>query len=144
MIKLKTLLSEAAMGDCYHVSGKFMLNVGEDDKHRLVHSMVDGQGDLDGLRFGHAWVEYGNKVIDNSNGKFREYPKNVYYATGNIKKSDTKYYNYDDVLVWVVKSGHWGPWEMRGDTVKLREDIPTKKKQIGKRFMKLNKKELDI
>ena len=144
MIKLKHILNESKPGDCYQVSGRFIMDTGGDDKHRLVHGMVDGQGSLKGLRYGHAWVEYGNKVIDNSNGKYREYAKDMYYNVGNIVSKDTKYYNLTEARNWIAKTKHWGPWEMTGDIVHLREDIPTKKSEIGKRRVKVNPDDLNI
>lgn len=137
IIKLKRMLNEMALGDCYQVSGLFMMNILGDKQHKLVHSMVDGQGPLKGLRFGHAWIEYGNRVIDNSNGKHREYPKDVYYALGHVTPKDTKYYTPEETMKWLLKKKNWGPWEMSGDTIKLHEEIPTSSNEIGKRHLRV-------
>lgn len=139
MIKLKQILTEGK-GDCYQAAGRLMMDFIGDDKATLVHGMVDGQGALEGLRFGHAWVEYGNKILDHSNGKKQEIPKALYYKIGNVKSSDNKYYDGDEAMVWMLKKEHWGPWEHSGATIKLyQEDIPDAKGEIGKKKLRIPK-----
>ena len=71
----------------------------------------------------HAWVEYKDrKVIDNSNGKSLEIDKALYYALGGIDPDECNYYSPDEVLVWILKTSKWGPWEGNFDTIKLYED----------------------
>lgn len=141
MIRLKDLINELkGGGDCYWTAGRFMTDTAKDDtRYTLVHGMVNGQGSLSGLRFGHAWIEDGGIVIDNSNGKHKKYPKDLFYKVGKIVKSDNKYYNQTQTMVWMLKSKHWGPWEMSGNTVKLREDIPDSSPEIGKRRVKIGR-----
>ena len=126
-----------ALGDCYQVSGLFMMNILGDKEHKLVHSMVDGQGPLKGVRFGHAWIEHNGRVIDNSNGTHKEFPKEIYYRLGNVRKEDTKYYTPAETMKWLMKKKHWGPWEMSGDVIKLEEEIPTKSNEIGKKRLRV-------
>ncbi|MGA0233743.1 MAG: hypothetical protein ACO3MB_12830, partial [Saprospiraceae bacterium] len=66
----------------------------------------------------------------------------VYYAIGRIKKDDNKYYNKDETLKWILKTEHWGPWEMSGDVVDISEDIPDQPKEVGKEDVRLSRKEL--
>ena len=68
MIKLKDLLTEAK-GDCYQAGGRLIMNFFGDKNHKLVHGMVNGQGALEGKRYGHCWVESSNSVLDHSNGR---------------------------------------------------------------------------
>lgn len=140
MIKLKTILLEIALGDCYQAAGRLMTSL--PDGHTLVHGMVNGQGSLDGKRFGHAWVETDDTVLDYSNGRELEIPKAVYYAIGRIKEDDNKYYNKDETLKWILKTEHWGPWEMSGDVVDISEDIPDQPKEVGKEDVRLSRREL--
>tara|TARA_R110000796_G_scaffold123761_1_gene238118 strand:- start:1321 stop:1758 length:438 start_codon:yes stop_codon:yes gene_type:complete len=139
VIKLKDLLIESTGGDCYPVAGRLAINFIGDNKAKLVHGMVNGQGSLEGIRFGHAWVEYGNKVLDHSNGKKREVPKSVYYKLGKIKPEQNKYYTSEEAIKWMMKSKHWGPWQMSGDTV-MAEEIPDDRREIGRKRIPIPKK----
>ena len=106
-----------ATGDCYEANGKwFMENslLGGKDMV-LVHGEVTGQGPLDGVKYGHAWVEDGDTVIDVSNGKNLRIPKVLYYALGNIEDNVHKYKS-SDFRRKIMKYGHWGPWDLRTST----------------------------
>ena len=63
MIKLKQILQEG-LGDCYQAGGRLIMNFFGDKEHKLVHGMVNGQGALEGIRFGHCWVESKDTVLD--------------------------------------------------------------------------------
>jgi hypothetical protein len=128
------------MGDCYQAAGRLIM--GYIGKGKLVHGMVNGQGSLDGIRFGHAWVEVGSKVLDHSNGKKKTIPKKLYYAMGKINPSECKYYEYKDAAKFMVDKGHWGPWEMSGGVV-MAEEIPDVKGEIGKRNQRIPNDILD-
>ena len=139
MIKLKQILLEG-MGDCYQAAGRLIMEHISNGK--LVHGMVNGQGKLNGIRFGHAWVEVGGKVLDHSNGKKKSMSKNVYYALGKINSSECKYYKYKKAAKFMVSKGHWGPWEMSGGVV-MAEEIPYTKGEIGKKNQKISNDILD-
>jgi len=146
-IKLANLIKESkdGYGDCYDVAGRYILSFnGEniDKRHRLVHGMVNGQGSLIGLRFGHAWIEHDSMVIDKSNGNDVTLPKQIYYKAGHIKEGDNKYYTQDEARKWILETGNWGPWEMDSDPIHITEDIPDDQSEIGKRGVKLSRKEL--
>ena len=102
-------------GDCYMVSAKYLENeYFKGNKNLvLVHGEVEGQGAIRGLRYGHAWVENGDMVIDKSNGKNLEIPKVIYYSIGNIKPNEVFKYNYEQMLKKTLESGHWGPWDLK-------------------------------
>jgi hypothetical protein len=139
------LNESAGLGDCYEAAGNLILPM-FGDKHKnytLVHGMVNGQGQLQGIRYGHAWVEddSGN-VLDHSNRRKIKMDAKVYYAIGGIEKSNNIYYTQEEARKWILKSKHWGPWEMSGDPVSLTENIPGKKKEIGDAKKKLSRKEL--
>ena len=147
MIRLKTILKEIAQGDCYEAAGNLILPMFS--KHEIpkgaemVHGMVDGQGALQGKRYGHAWVETDDTVYDYSNGRKLEIPKAVYYGLGNIRKEDNKYYTPEEARKWIMKTKTWGPWEMSGDVVNVSEDIPSKQGEVGKEDVRLSQKDLD-
>lgn len=97
-----------ANGDCFVVAGSYALNHPE---VILVHGIVTGQGALDGVRFPHAWVEIGGKIIDKSNGNDIKINKELYYALGSIDKKYLKKYNHKQLLKYVLDTENWGPWE---------------------------------
>ena len=140
MIKLKQILTEGK-GDCYQAGGRLIMNFFGDKDHKLVHGMVNGQGPLSGIRFGHCWVESKDTVLDHSNGKKRELPKQVYYSLGNIKADECYYYTPEEASKWMLKSKHWGPWEMSGDTV-MAEEIPDSKGEVGKHNLRIKPEDL--
>ena len=103
-------------GDCYMANGRFVMrkmNEPDEKKWRLCHGV--GILQTDGKPFGHAWVEYGNKCIDKSNGKSIELPKKVYYALGNIPVKGHKIYKYspEETGLKMVRNKHWGPWDSK-------------------------------
>ena len=46
MIKLKQILLEGTMGDCYPAGGNLIIESHPDKNYKLVHGMVNGQGSL--------------------------------------------------------------------------------------------------
>ena len=109
------------MGDCYEANGRYFVDKavfpGRDKNMRLVHGEVSGQGPLEGVNYGHAWVEDGNTVIDVSNGGNLRIPKDVYYALGNIKNNGNMHvYKPEEVRQKMVQHKHWGPWDLRTST----------------------------
>ena len=117
---MKILIRESTGGDCYEAAGRYMLNTGQDNNNlTLVHGEVEGQGSLDGVQFGHAWIEDGDNVIDVSNGKQIKVPKIVYYQLGNISKINNLHkYNWSEAMKKMMKVKHWGPWDLKTSTGK--------------------------
>lgn len=106
-------LTEAATGDCYQAAGRFLMDqamAGKSAGYKLIHGEVTGQAHLEGIKYGHAWIEKGNTVYDYSNGRDIEMPKEVYYALGKIKKSKNTEYTSDEMMSKLAKAHHWGPW----------------------------------
>jgi len=136
MIKLKQILLEGKLGDCYQAGGRLIMNFFGDKDHKLVHGMVNGQGALEGMRYGHCWVESRNTVMDHSNGRKLEVPTKVYYALGRINPEECKYYTPEEAARFMSEDGTWGPWEMSGDVV-MAEDIPDSNSEIGKQDQKI-------
>ena len=108
-------------GDCYEVAGRFALqNVTEikgekfNGKPYLVHAEVKGQGKIEGIRFGHAWVEDDYFIFDFSNGLSLIYPKVVYYSIGNVVQKEPKYYKYtfEQARDNMLKVSTFGPWDL--------------------------------
>ena len=58
---------------------------------------------------------------------------------GKIKPNQNKYYTSEEAIKWMMKTKHWGPWQMSGDTV-MAEEIPDDKKEIGRKRIPIPKK----
>ena len=115
-------------GDCYEIAGKHMLeNAHSNDI--LCHGEVTGQGELNGIKYGHAWIERGDLVIDKSNGRNIQMPKLVYYILGKIGqpsfdqagnyhegKTNVHRYSYPEFSEKILEFGHWGPWDLKTET----------------------------
>jgi hypothetical protein len=101
-------------GDCYEASGKYIMDkcMFGDCHLRLVHGEVAGQGALEGITYGHAWVLNGDMVIDRSNGRDLQMPRTLYYALGQIGHIGNVYeYTWDEARQKILQFEHWGPWE---------------------------------
>jgi hypothetical protein len=113
--------SRKAHGDCYEAAGNYMiehcLHSPVEQDLTLVHGEVCGQGPLEGVTYGHAWVEDGDWVVDNSNGKSRRIPKVLYYAMGNITDLNNLHrYTWAEARVKLVTTKIWGPWDLKTRT----------------------------
>lgn len=106
-----------ARGDCFEVAGKYVAGLGGTGRGSgvLVHGLVTGQGPVAGLRFGHAWVEIGDEVMDRSNGRNLRLPRAVYYATGKIDASSTFRYTPEQAREKMLDTGHYGPWDLKSE-----------------------------
>jgi hypothetical protein len=110
-------------GDCFVVAGTIVSDfdrqpedlralvdaLGGPGMLRLVHGVVTGTADgLKGVRFGHAWVEIADLVIDRSSGNDAVLPAGLYYAVGNavpVARFDQR-----AAREQVLRRKHWGPW----------------------------------
>lgn len=98
-------------GTCYQDALNYMMKHGlaGDKTYLLCHGLVTGQGAIEGIVYNHAWIEKGNKVIDQTVPI--ELPKQVYYAIGNIDKKTVYKYTYEEMAKKVGKFKTYGPWE---------------------------------
>ena len=116
-------------GDCYKTAGDFVLDnklLGETRTNKIkfvgephvVHAQVTGQGQISGLKYGHAWVEDDVLVYDYSNGRKLEIPRNLYYAVGKIKTTKPRYFKYtfEQARKKMLDSGHYGPWDLKTES----------------------------
>ena len=123
-------------GDCYPTANKMVMDkigAADEDNWRAVHGVVSGQGELEGVRFGHAWVEETQRfpvpegipdeqraawermsvtiVHDKSNGNDVSMPAEMYYNIGQIDKSTLQRYTPTETARNMARSMHHGPWE---------------------------------
>ena len=84
----------------------------------VIHAEVSGQGAISGLRYGHAWVEDDMFIYDFSNGRKIVFPKELYYAIGNVITKPPKYYKYtfDEARKKMLETGHYGSWDLKTES----------------------------
>ncbi len=108
-------------GQCYSSAGEAMMDAwmsASDRNYVLVH----GRPTLTVepfIEYGHAWLEFrevlhGSSIeldmcLDTETGTV--VPQSIYYDAGNISPDSCHYYDMAELRAWVVKTGHWGPWE---------------------------------
>ena len=95
-MEIKKIKQERAKGNCFPVAYKLMMKLHNVTDARLVHGNVWGQKELEGIKFGHAWVEIRDKCLDFSNGNCIAIDKKLYYQIGKIKK--VKRYTFREML----------------------------------------------
>jgi hypothetical protein len=112
---------QAPVGDCFEAAYKKLYQVfREHPEAKLVHAIVTGQGPIKGVQHGHAWVEIGDTVLDYSNGRTIEMPKQIYYAVGNVDPSNSdeyKTYSFKEMADISMDQGTYGPWELPKDSL---------------------------
>jgi hypothetical protein len=105
------------LGDCYEAAVQFVMSecMFGDCPYIIVHAEVAGQGPLDGVQYGHAYVvdTTTDTVIDRSNGGNIRMPRAVYEAIGNIKRIDNFFeYEWREAKRNLVLYRHYGPWDL--------------------------------
>jgi len=114
------------LGNCYEVAGRYMLNNPHTD-FILIHAEVIGQGQLEGIPYGHAFLldPKTNMIHDYSNNRNLVIPKEIYFILGKInetriwtddgvKERTPKIYEYtrDEAMFFMSNTGTFGPWEL--------------------------------
>lgn len=109
-------------GDCYRVAVDVLIALTPEDAFLrrsvdngavLVHGYPRLRSDfVDGYpRYGHAWVEVGDVVIDRSNGCDTAIPRDLYYALGCIEESSCHRYTLREAVAKLEQYRHYGPWD---------------------------------
>jgi hypothetical protein len=100
-----------ATGDCYQVAYDVVTE--EDQGLLLCHGTATGQGPIEGIRFGHAWVENpeAGTALDFSNDSNVCMARERYYEIGQIDEDDVVRYSFEEALVNALHYRHFGPWD---------------------------------
>jgi len=109
-------------GDCYLVAGQLALEIKNKDidykgTPYLVHAEVKHSA-IDGLRYGHAFIEDDENVYDFSNNREIIMPKQLYYYFGDINPRDKKKYRkytFKEAKEKMLSTGHYGCWDIEVD-----------------------------
>jgi hypothetical protein len=137
----REFIIEAKLGDCFKVAGRAMLDadeIMEQNGFTLVHALVEGEGSLKGRKFFHGFNMLGDVVFDNSNGNKISMRKESYFKNGGINpklKGGFVTYNKEETLLKMLKTRHWGPWDLN---FSLEENIPDEKREIGKKRLRVS------
>jgi len=108
-------------GDCYQAAGDFAIGkfyapqIDFRGEPYIVHAEVTGQGEIKGLRYGHAWVEDDIFVYDYSNNREIVFPKELYYMIGQVNTSDPKKYQkytFEQARKKMLDTGNYGSWDI--------------------------------
>ena len=99
-------------GDCYEAAAKLLYAHRSCPGIVLVHGTVTGQGPIAGIRYGHAWIEIGDVVLDPSNRRLVCARKSAYYAAGEIREPLSRY-DFEAAARQMLETRHYGPWEKR-------------------------------
>jgi hypothetical protein len=110
-------------GDCFEAAVRVMSQLTHEEKKRarICHGVPMGQGEIEGVRFDHAWVEVETDmkkpdgspfylVYDHSNGRELVLPRDLYYEVGQMKEEDVKRYTASDAIDKMNETGIYGPW----------------------------------
>lgn len=107
-------------GNCYQNAAEHVVNSNNKNlrlvhgRPRLTKDALDSKGNVipRGSRFGHAWVEDGDTVIDPSQNPKKPVtmPKDRYYAIGNIDPAHNRSFDRAAMYKQMVKHRHYGPW----------------------------------
>lgn len=112
MSDINNLPEECLHGNCFQLAYQFMDHEFHEGNLRLVHGMVNGQGELKGWRYIHAWVEDldSDMVIDLTQSKaFQVLPRDIYYKLGHINKNELKSYDIAGIYQEILTNSTYGP-----------------------------------
>jgi len=131
-----TYVDAEKKGDCYDAAvttAEDLIGENDADTVFVCHGRPTGQGPIEGVIHGHAWVEVeqrveipddapedlkrafaGHSIVwvhDRSNGKDLVYPAALYYNAGRIDPDEVARYSLDDAYLNMEEFGHYGPWD---------------------------------
>jgi hypothetical protein len=112
----------AVLGDCYEAALNTLLRLcreGDEAHYRLVHAEIIGQGPIDGLRHGHAFVVdvVRDLAYDESNGKNVCWPLPMFAAIARMHEvGNWHMYTLKEASRWALETGVYGPWELKTST----------------------------
>jgi hypothetical protein len=111
-------------GNCYDAAVTLAMNADELGLQnvRIIQATVMGRGELEGVRFGHSWVEADGQGVDHpqagtvmfrnaydwSSGNSVVMPDALYRHLGQAQ--DVHEYTTDEAIGEMVRTGFYGPW----------------------------------
>jgi phenylpropionate dioxygenase-like ring-hydroxylating dioxygenase large terminal subunit len=107
-----------ATGNCYEAGLTTLMRLcseGDESHYRLVHAEIIGQGPIDDLRHGHAFVVdvVRDVAYDESNGKNVCWPLPVYAAIARMHEvGNWHMYTLKEASLRALDTGEYGPWDL--------------------------------
>jgi exopolysaccharide biosynthesis predicted pyruvyltransferase EpsI len=76
---------------------------------------VSGQGDIEGIRYGHAFIVDDVFVYDYSNNRKIVLPKSIYFRIGKIIEKKPIFYKYtfEEAMKKMRDTMNYGPWDLK-------------------------------
>lgn len=116
-------------GDCYMVAAQIATAHNAHPTAMLCHGTCTGSGPIEGVAFGHAWVEFRPfdgidrvvLVIDHSNGNEATFDRQTYYRAGECR--DVTRYTPAEARAMLQRHRHYGPWPQEGEHEQAEEPI---------------------
>ena len=114
-------LEQHRTGNCFYNCGMQMTDQmifghGDYQEYTLCHGVATGTGPIEGVRYGHAWLEFKGLAFDFTNDQHKPtaiVPADQYRRVGRI--TDIHEYNAAQVREMICTHGTWGPWELPED-----------------------------
>ena len=98
------------LGECFNKTADYALDHwDESDDVKIIHGLIIGQGPIEGILHGHAWLQKGDQVIDLENNISLDV--STYEALAQIKYK--KEYTIKEALKAMSEAGHKGPWDRK-------------------------------
>lgn len=111
-----------AVGNCYEAAIDTLVRLcrsGCESDYRLVHAEIVGQGPIEGVRHGHAFVVdvVRGVVYDESNGRTLCWPLAVYAAVSRMAEANNSHeYTFAEAARKMLDTGVYGPWDLETST----------------------------
>lgn len=96
-------------GNCYQVCFEWLMDHPNKDRFQLTHGIVTGQGHIEGIKYGHAWIiePQGDIVLDITAEVVM--PLRDYLKLGKIEYYVQ--YTWPDAVKKSTEFGHYGAWD---------------------------------
>lgn len=114
-----TKIEPAENGDCGEKAVDVLIVLASDSSTRLCHGYPTGQGEIEGIKHWHAWVELNAvlpekyiEVIDVSNGNNVRMPRDLYYQIGQIDPQEVRRFTRAEAVEQLVEHKDYGPWHV--------------------------------
>ncbi len=107
-------IAKQGMGNCYQAADTLALRSEQLGLKNatVVQAMCVGQGAIEGINFGHSWLEADGPGIrlayDYSSGNREVMPASLYRALGQA--TDIHEFSTHEALVKMASTRHYGPW----------------------------------